>query len=381
MVIELKDLPDISFVDTDITKILNDKITGYEEAYYKSTGQRKKLYPGDPIRIFLYTEALRELQLRVKIDDAAKQNLLKYARKDNLQHLGALSRTELLKEQPALVKMKFHLSKTQTSPGVIPARTRVSPESRDIYFENVDDVVIPSGVNEIEFKVICTEYGEIGNGFSPGEINVLVDPLPWVDSVENIEASHSGADEEDVESYRERIYLAPEGFSVAGPTEAYKYYTKEYSALIDDVKISSPNPSEVDVAVLLNGGEIPDESFLEGLTQHLSDKKKRPLTDKVTAKKPGIIDYELNVKYYINSNNFSEEATITKQVEEAINDYIKWQKSKIDRDINPSRLISKVIEAGAKRIEIISPEFKSVDGIKVAKLSSKSIEYGGLEDE
>jgi len=44
---DLTNLPDVTFAQKDIETILNDMITGYENAYYEETGEKITLYPGD----------------------------------------------------------------------------------------------------------------------------------------------------------------------------------------------------------------------------------------------------------------------------------------------------------------------------------------------
>lgn len=380
LTLTLKDLPDIDFVNTDVNKILNDMIAGYEQAYYESTGVRKKLYPGDPIRIWLYTQALREFQLRVLIDDAAKQNLLKYARKENLKHLGAFSRTSIFEPVPAKAKVKFTLSQARPTDEIIPHGTRVSP-GNEIYFEVDQDVKVPAGIQEVIVDVTCTEAGTIGNGFTPGQINILVDPLPYNASVENIDTSQGGADEEDADSYRERIHLAPEGFSVAGPEGAYEYFARQYSPLVSDVKITNPSDGVVDIRVLLQNGELPDTTFLEGIYNYLSSKERRPLTDKVQVSEPTTVEYNIDLTYYISNADVAQEVLIKSRVEDAIQEYVIWQKSRIGRDINPSELISRIIQAGAKRVEVNAPKFTPIQETEVAIAGNLTITYGGLEDE
>ena len=65
----------------------------------------------------------------------------------------------------------------------------------------------------------------------------------------------------------------------------------------------------------------------------------------------------------------------------AINDYINWQKSEIGRDINPDVLRQKILNAGAKRVDIISPAFTIIDEDSVASLTTQSVIYGGLEND
>ena len=48
---------------------------------------------------------------------------------------------------------------------------------------------------------------------------------------------------------------------------------------------------------------------------------------------------------------------------------------------NPDVLRQKVLNAGAKRVDIASPVFTVVDEDSVASLTSQSVTYGGLEND
>lgn len=380
LTLKLSDLPEVSFAEKDINKILTDMISGYEKAYFEQSGQRKKLYPGDPIRIWLYSQALRELQLRILIDDAAKQNLLKYARGNNLKNLGAFTKTDPFELRSAKVSIKYKLSQAQPINEVIPKGNRTTP-GNEIYFEVTENVLVPAGVTEVIVTAECTEVGTIGNGFTPGQINILVDPLPWIESVENIDQSQGGLDEEDEENYRQRIHLAPEGFSVAGPEGAYEYFARQFSPLIHDVRISSPSDGVVDMRLLLKNGEIPTETFIQEAQSFLGAKDKRPLTDKLQVSIPDVIAYNIDVTYYIRSEDVDSEDLIKVKVLKAINDYVIWQRSRIGRDINPSELTTLVRMAGAKRILINSPMYTAIGKNDLAVVEVTNVIYGGLEDE
>lgn len=376
----LNSLPDIEFVKKDINDILSEMIKNYEDAYYEQTGIRKKLYPSDPLRIFLHAQALRELQLRILIDDGAKQNLLKYSRENNLDNLGVFQGVRRLPSNKAQVKIKFILSAPQSTVQTIPAGTRVSPGS-DIYFEVVEEIEVAAGLTEITAITECVQEGVIGNNFLPGQINILVDPLPWISEVENIEESQGGAETETDTNLKERIRIAPESYSVAGPEGAYEYWTKEYNVLVSDVKVLSPSPGAVDVRVLLQNGQLPNESFLEGLKDYLSASNRRPLTDFVETNQPDLVQYNIDLTYFIRAEDGSQSDYISGKINQAINDYVVWQKSKIGRDINPSELIARIIQAGAKRVEIVSPFYTPIDKGSVAQEDEISVHFGGIEDE
>lgn len=378
---DLASLPDVTFAQKDATTILNDMITDYENAYYEQTGQQITLYPGDPIRIFLYSQSLKEFQLRQLIDFSAKQNLLKYSIGDYLVNLGAFWDVEKSGASYATVTEQFNLSAPQATIQTIPKGIRASTPS-GIYFATTEDIEVPAGTSSITAVIKCTTSGTAGNDFIPGQINILSDPLPWISSVTNIDTSQGGADEEDDDSFREDIHEAPEGYSVAGPEGGYKYWAKKYNQSITDVKVDSPSPGTVDIRVLLKSGEIPTDTFLQGLYDFLSDKEKRPLTDKVVTGAPDIINYDISLTYYILKDNADTATTIQTNVNKAVQDYILWQKSKIGRSINVDELSSRIKSAGAKRSVITSPIYTALTDTQVGIASANiTVNYGGLEDD
>lgn len=376
----LKDLPDIDFIEVNPEKILNDIIEDYEKAYFEDTGEMKKLYPGDKIRIFLYTQALREVHLRQIINDTAKQNLTKYARNEKLDHLGWGVKTPREEAKAARTNMRVIASIASLSARIIPVGQRfTSPDG--LYFRTEKDHVLEPHETEIIIPAVCEEKGTIGNGYKPGQINVMVEQLPFLISAENIDESQGGVDREDDDSYRERIHIAPEGFSVAGPDGAYIYHALSYSSLISDIKVSSEKGTGVvDMTVLLIDGELPSESFLEGLSNHFT-KDIKPLTDFVNPRAPKVIEYDVDVVYYLPSSFLSNLSDTQFKVETAFQEFLLWQKSKIGRDINPSELIFKLRQAGAKRLEINLPTHTVVKDDEVARERLVNLVFGGVEDD
>ena len=205
--------------------------------------------------------------------------------------------------------------------------------------------------------------------------------LPYVKTVENIEVTSGGADIENDENLAERIYLAPSGYSVAGPDDAYKYFTMAYNQEIADVMVTSPDPAEVEIRFLMENGEIPTSTVMSGLEEYLQDNKIRPLTDHVTVLAPEQQQFDIALTYYINRSDQAKANTIQAAVQVAVDEYVKWQTYTIGRDINPSELTKRIIEAGAKRVEITFPVFTSVAPDTVARIGQKTVTYGGLEND
>ncbi len=272
--------PDISYVETDTETIVNTLIQGYE----KIAG--RTLYPADPARLFILWVADIIVQERVNIDFSAKQNIPRYAEGEYLDSLAELFKgAERLEPEKARTTLQYTLSIPLEVATTIPAGTRATPDG-EIVFATLEDLTIPAGQRTGSVEAECQIEGENGNGFIPGQINQPIDVFPYYESVENITESAGGADRESDAAFYERMRESVETYSTAGPLGGYEYFAKSASALIADVKATSPKPGEVDVRVLLTGGELPGEEILKEVLNILNADTVRPLTDHVTVAAP-----------------------------------------------------------------------------------------------
>jgi len=361
----------INFVDTDSGKILNDLIKQFETAL----GQT--FYPGDERRIFLQQLAQVIVGLKNDINQSARQNLLRYASGDKLDAIGELYNTPRILAQKAKATIRFTLSSAQTNNIIIPAGTRVTPDGQ-LYFATIKALVIPAGQTYGDVVAEAAEGGEKYNGFAPGQIKTIVDPVPYVASAANTDTSAGGSDNEDDDNYRERIRLAPESFSVAGPEGAYIYWAKTADVNIADVSVSSPSPGEVQIAVLMKGGQIPTQDIIDAVTAVVSAKDKRPLTDNVQVCAPTEVSYDIDLTYYISADRQAEENALKDAIEAAIEQYNAWQSEKLGRDVNPDYLRQLMLNAGAYKIDLIAPTYAEIGQNEVAKVRTISVSYGGL---
>lgn len=377
----INDLPEVSFIDGDTLEAMQARlVANFEAEYERKTGIPISLSPSDPNRIMLNAIALDLYQTEQYVDRAGKQDLIKYSYGEFLDNLGAGRGVTRKQPAPAETMLRFTLAEPRPSTVGIPEGTKVTNGDL-LYFETVGYDEIPIGETHVDIRAVCTEDGAQGNEQLPGQINLMVDLIPYVASVSNITESSEGADLETDESLAERIFLAPAGYSVAGPDDAYIYHAKTYSQTIGDVNIASPNPVEVVIRFLMTDGTLPNQTMISGLAQYLQDKKIRPLTDKVTVKAPEVTNFGINMTYYINRSNQNKAGTIQAQVAQAVADYIQWQTYTIGRDINPSELIKRVVAAGAKRVEVASPVFTTVPDTSVARVGAQTVTYGGIEND
>lgn len=374
-------LPDISFIDgITLQGLQNLLISAYLNKYKEITGKQIRLAKADPNRIILLANAQVLYQGFEHIDRAGKMNFLKYSYGEFLRNLAAFKNVAELEPKPATVNVKWMLAEPRTVVTAIPEGTRVTADF-ETFFESTEYNEIPIGETEIVITMTCTEAGEKGNGFAPGEIIEQVDPLAFIDSIVNIDTSAGGTDEESDQSIAERTYLAPSAYSTAGPDDAYIYHAKNYDPSIGDVVPTSPTPGVVDIRFMMADGTIPSAATIAGLKSYLAQRGKRPLTDNLQVGAPEVVSYNITATYYINKSDRANAEAIQDGAEQAVEDYKDWQSAKIGRDINPDELRGYMKEAGVKRIVITAPEFTVLTTQQIAQCSTVTLTYGGLEDD
>lgn len=371
-------LPEIDFISADPEAIQSAMFS----AYTAITG--RTLAPGDPIRLFILTIAEIIIQQRAAINYTGRQNLLSYAQGEYLDALGLYLAVERLPAAHAKTTLQFTLSVELEENYIIPAGFEVT--NGVVTFATDDELVIEAGETEGQVAATCTVAGEAGNGYIAGQITTIVQPMAFLASAENITQSSGGADVEDDADFAERIRLAPNSFSVAGPKKAYIYHTLSVNPGIIDVAVTSPTPGTVIVRPLMEGGELASDEILQEIAEHLSSDDIRPLTDEVLVRRPNQSIYSINVEYWINRDDAAKAATIRADVEAAVEKYRVWQQSKIGRDITPGRLIANVINAGAARIdaETLSPrDYTELGEETVASCGpgEVTIVYKGMKDD
>lgn len=387
---------DLNFVDTNAREINLNIINEFEEIL------GEPLYPGDERRIFLQQLTPIIVGLKNNINDSAKQNLLRYSRGEKLDYIGEdLFFTERLEAKKSSCLCKCKLSKTQDKDLIVPANTRVSPDG-NIYFYIRDDITITAGeleaIGVLEAQYTGPEY----NGFIPGQIKLIVDLIPFVESIVNIEISSGGSDIESDDRYKERCRLSQETASTAGPDDAYISFAKEAHPSVCDAKVISPSPGVVKIIILLENAITPSEEILNTVLESCSRRDRRPLTDKVEVGACNEVEYDIELTYYLDKNFASEESIYRKQIEGdnldlsngAIRQYINWQQSLLGNSINPDELRYRIQDAATysilsndiikkftavRKIELVSPVHTEIQNIDVGKVRNITVNYGGLD--
>lgn len=372
--------PDISFIDNStIEDVLTQMINDYQSKYKEITNKEAALAKADPHRLIMYACAVQIYQAMQYADYAGKVSFLKYARGEYLDNLVAIRGIQRQQAKPATTTLQFSISEPVASVVGIPAGTRAT-NGNNVFFATDEYVEIKAGEISVSVSATCTEEGSLGNNFAIGEFGTIVNSLPYVVAVTNTTQTFGGSDIEDDDSLKERAYTIQKSYSTAGPMGAYAYFVKQIDQSISDVVIRSDTPGVVKVIFTTEAG-MPDPALIQKVTDSLMDRDIRPLTDKIEVSAPVSKTYDVEFTYYISSGEKASVASIQENIAAAVNSYNAWQTGKIGRDINPSYLIQKIMEAGAKRTVIIAPEFTALDNGTIAKTGTVTVKYGGLEDD
>lgn len=378
----VKDLPDISFIEyKTVDDVKANMVADYEAYMTEATGKPYTLPRVSRDRFKLYAAAAQIYQAMKYVDIKGKMDTVKYSVGDFLDLLGAF-RCGATRNQAAaaVTTIRFTLSAARASVTAIPQGTRIA--AGQLFFETSVYTEIPAGDLTADIPATCMTAGETGNGLAPGELKTLVDPVPYVQSVENTSTSSGGADRESDESFAARIFIAPGKYSTAGSRNGYEYHVQDYSSAIGGVHVSSDQAAgTVDIVFVMADGSLPSAETISAMSQHMSAETLRPMNDLVTVRAPAEVKYTVSLTYYINQSDNNRAVAIQQAVSAAVDSYVAWQR-KIGRDINPSKLLALVMGAGAKRAQITAPIFTAIPADSIAAIDgTASITYGGLEDD
>lgn len=380
---QLENVPEISFIENLTLQETEDMVMEQYNRFYKElTGSTPDMGKADVKRLILKSFSLIMYQIMQYIDAKGRSELLKTSTGESLDALAALLGITRSGPTKAIATERFTLSAVRGEYTPIPAGTRVKSEN-GLYFNTLDYAEIPAGQTAVDVMIQAEQAGSDSSGIAIGSINTLVDPIPYVASVTNIDVSAGGVDAEDDYSLTERTYLATSKFSSAGPRDAYEYYVREWRSDVSDVVIDSPTPCVINVYATVEGTDgkrklTPTER--ESLAQYLSGESIRPLGDKVTCLEPEDVDYKITLTYWIGRSGQKSAGTIREKVASAVEGYKVWQCS-LGRDINPSELIARIKDAGAKRVKVTLPEDVVVNKKQLPNCIAAEVIYGGLEDD
>ena len=339
---------EVKIVDDDLAQTLAATIADYEQR------AGKVLQPAHIERLLINTFTYREHLLRQQVNEAYRQQHPRFATGLMLDLCGDDVSTPRLQAQPALTTLRFTAVLSGLEQIAIPKGTRVNAGQTS--FVTTEAALLTAAQSSAEVAAECTESGIVGNGWSVGQINSLAERLhPTIDvAVSNTTVSAGGVEIEDDEAYRERVLLAPESFSVAGPVGAYQYWARQASPAVVDVHVANdtdgggqPIGGRVAVTVLAKDG-LPNAELIGKIQAALSAEKRRPLCDTVVVKAPTAVDYTLDAELTLFTG--TDARTAKAAAEQAWAAYEAARRSRLGLDIVPLDIMSALKVGGVYNV-------------------------------
>lgn len=199
---------------------------------------------------------------------------------------------------------------------------------------------------------IVNVSGALGNGLND-VFKYAVNPLSFIDEIEQVNVTSGGSDPEDDESFRIRGVLSLSRFSVAGPRAAYKFWALSADPRIKDVSIQTPEPNRIVISVLSKEESEgvpgrPDDAMIQRVIDMFDDDDLVPVTDDVTVERAVISDYTVTAEITLYPDAPAETLTAAEQNLDAV----CAQLFAFDHDIKKTRLITALCVPGVQNVEI-----------------------------
>ena len=344
----------------DPNAILNDMVSSFQNLAGRT------LQPAQVERLLINLYAFRESLVRNQIQNTGLQSLLAFSSFPMIDYLGQLLGVTRLNAQGALTTLQFTLNAVLTVPITIPAGTLAGTQDGQVAFATSAALTIAAGATSGSVAAVCTTPGTIGNGYAVGLVSVQLNPNVQISAVSNTTVTGGGAAPETDAHLRTRIQAAPNQFSVAGPTGAFRFFALGADPGIIDVLVSSPQPGTVNVYILTgpitqqpaaspNSTGIANSALLAKTLTALSADKVRPLTDTVVVLAVAEVDYTIVGAVTLYSD--ADPVTTQNLVQNAAVQFAINLASRIQRDIVPEEIIAALTTSGVYRVALTAPVY------------------------
>ncbi|QYN02769.1 baseplate J/gp47 family protein [Pseudomonas protegens] len=153
------------------------------------------------------------------------------------------------------------------------------------------------------------------------------------------------------DALRERVQLAYEGLTTAGPRNSYILHARNASARVADAEAESPSPACVTVTVLsLEGDGAAAPELLATVAAALNDEDVRPLGDRVTVNSAQILPYRIDAVLHMKGPGPESDAALA----EAERKLAAWvnPRRRLGIEVARSAIDAQLHVAGVARVEL-----------------------------
>lgn len=187
----------------------------------------------------------------------------------------------------------------------------------------------------------------------------------------------TGADTvmESDDAFRQRIVLAPESFSVAGPSLAYVAFARRADGDVADASVISPTPGVVVVTVLsATGAGVASPALLATVRAQVDDKAVRPLTDAVTVQSATIVPFAIDARVWTFSG--PDAGLVLDTGRARLAGYIADSR-RLGRAIRRSGIEGALQVAGVERVELPGWTDVVLDATRAAHCTGITVTHAG----
>lgn len=178
------------------------------------------------------------------------------------------------------------------------------------------------------------------------------------------------------DDYRQRIVLAPEAFSTAGPELAYVALAKGASGDVLDASAISPAPGEVLVSILSRTGDgTASAELVAAVLASTSASAKRPLGDAVTVQSAQIRKFAMHAQLYTFAG--PDLSVVLASAKAKLATYLT-ENRKLGRTITRSGITAALTVSGVHRVVLVTPEDDVIcDRTQAGWCTVTAIEHAG----
>jgi phage-related baseplate assembly protein len=153
------------------------------------------------------------------------------------------------------------------------------------------------------------------------------------------------------DSLRERVQLAWEGLSTAGPRQSYVFHARDADGQVADASAESPSPATVVVTVQSTENDgVASPALLEAVAVHLSDEDRRPVGDRLIVQAAEIISFEVSAVLYLSTQGPEAEPVLA-AARTRLLEYVH-QRRRLGMQVVRSGLHAALHIEGVRRVEL-----------------------------
>ncbi|MCK9817781.1 baseplate assembly protein [Pseudomonas chlororaphis] len=253
------------------------------------------------------------------------------------------------------------------------ANLESDPVTKQLELAAYGDMLLRARVNDAA-KALLLAHAQ-GSDLDHLAANVNLQRL--VIQVEDLQAVPPVAEvKESDDALRERIQLAYEGLTTAGPRNSYILHARNASALVADAEAQSPSPARVTVTVLsLEGDGTASPELLANVAAALNDEDVRPLGDRVTVQSAQVLPYRIDAVLHMKGPGPESDAAQA----EAERKLAAWinPRRRLGIEVARSAIDAQLHVAGVARVELTDWQDLAPTPAQAAYCIGYSVTLGG----